>query len=79
MYSVGACMCMSLCLSGSILFPLVLVTALSVSDPLLERVKMLMCVMCNLHMRSDIGGALLSVARLCKHVCVRTVSARACV
>jgi hypothetical protein len=70
-------MLMSLCLSGLILFPLVLVTALSVSDLLLERVKM-MCVMCKLYMRRHMGGALLSAARLCKHVCVCTVSERAC-
>ena len=33
LYSVGACVCMSLCLSVSILFPVALVTDLSVSDP----------------------------------------------
>ncbi len=36
-----------------------------------ERVKiMLMCVMCKLHMRRCMCVELLSVTRLCKHVCV---------
>ena len=30
----------------------------------------MMCVMCKLYMRRHMSGALLSAARLCKHVCV---------